>query len=293
MAPPSVPPSVPPTTPFDRPSAPGRGPPPAWGGRRPTALKLAYDGSAFKGWQKQPGLPTVQATLEKSLGELLGTRIEVHGAARTDAGVHAAGQVCHFVREALGAEGPAGLKVFEQALRERLQPEVQLLAVATAHPSFHARSSSTGKRYLYRYAWGDVPQGPGQFHLGAGSRPEWALAERALSGLAGLPALPGLASPSKDRRPAPPLTGWTLDVQPEDGGGRCTLELRAPAFRKHQVRNVAGHLAAVALGLAAPETLALLAQRTRPWMAATAPPGGLILVEVLYPAQLDPFAKAD
>ena len=61
------------------------------------------------------------------------------------------------------------------------------------------------------------------------------------------------------------------------------------AFRKHQIRNIAGHLAAVALGLAAPETLALLAKRSRPWMGATAPAQGLTLVEVVYPAALDPF----
>jgi len=63
----------------------------------------------------------------------------------------------------------------------------------------------------------------------------------------------------------------------------------ARAFRKHQIRNLAGHLGAVALGLAAPESLRELAQRTRPWMAAQAPASGLTLVQVLYPPELDPF----
>lgn len=282
-----TPPPAPPTDP-----PPGRGPAPAWGGRRPTALKLAYDGPLFKGWQKQPGLPTVQAAVEQALGEVLGAKIEVHGAARTDAGVHAAAQVCHFVRQALGGEDPAGLAAFGSALRERLPQGIRVLAVALAHPSFHARSSSTGKRYVYRYSWGDQPQGADRFHLGAGARPDWLRATAALEGLAGLAALPGLASPSKDRRPAPPLTGWTLEQSQHGVGGACELELRAHAFRKHQVRNLAGHLAAVALGLAEPETLAKLAQRTRPWMGATAPPAGLTLVEVVYPPELDPFAKA-
>ena len=67
--------------------------------------------------------------------------------------------------------------------------------------------------------------------------------------------------------------------------------MRAPAFRKHQVRNLAGHLAAVALGLAAPQTLAELAVRARPWMGATAPPHGLLLLAVEYPPELDPFAS--
>jgi tRNA pseudouridine38-40 synthase len=235
----------------------------------------------------------VQAAVERALSETLGAKIEVHGAARTDAGVHAAGQVCHFVRQALAAVDPAGMAGFEAALRDRLPQGIRLLGAALAHPSFHARSSSTGKRYVYRYSWGAQTQRADGFHLGVSSRPDWLRASAALAGLEGLPALPGLASPSKDRRPAPPLLGWTLDHQDEGDGGLCTLELRAHAFRKHQVRNVAGHLAAVALGLAEPETLARLAQRTRPWMGATAPAAGLTLVEVVYPEALDPFRPGE
>jgi tRNA U38,U39,U40 pseudouridine synthase TruA len=65
--------------------------------------------------------------------------------------------------------------------------------------------------------------------------------------------------------------------------------VRAKAFRKHQVRNLAGHLGAVASGLAEPGSLRALAQRARPWMGAQAPAAGLTLVEVLYPPELDPF----
>src|SRR5256885_681586 len=67
------------------------------------------------------------------------------------------------------------------------------------------------------------------------------------------------------------------------------LTVRAPAFRKHQIRNLAGHLAAVALGLATPESLAQLARGLRPWHGATAPAHGLTLLEVFYPPELDPF----
>jgi tRNA U38,U39,U40 pseudouridine synthase TruA len=77
------------------------------------------------------------------------------------------------------------------------------------------------------------------------------------------------------------LSRWSL----EDG----VLEVEAHAFRKHQLRNLAGHLAAVALGLAAPATLAELAKRARPWMGATAPAHGLTLLEVRYAPEVDPF----
>lgn len=232
------------------------------------ALKLAYDGGAFRGWQKQPGMPTVQAAVEDGLRALLGKRYAIHGASRTDAGVHAEGQVASFQ----SGRAPE---------LERLQiGGVRVVGFATAPPSFHARASSIGKRYRYRFGWGSE-RPHGAFHLGADAAPDWERAREALRGLEELPLLPGLASPSQDRKPAPPLSRWSL----EDG----VLEVEARAFRKHQLRNLAGHLAAVALGLAAPATLAELAKRARPWMGATAPAHGLTLLEVRYAPEVDPF----
>jgi tRNA pseudouridine38-40 synthase len=235
-------------------------------------MRLAYDGGAFRGWQRQPGLPTVQQAVEDALADALAERVQVHGAARTDAGVHAEGQVACF---ALRREPPAG-----DVLARRLPESVRIGALAPARPSFHARASAAGKRYRYCFAAGS----PVAWDLGPG-RPDWDRARTALEGLRGLPHLAGLASPARGTRPAPPLDDWTLDAAP----GRVELIVRAPAFRKHEVRNLAGHLAAVALGLAPPESLARLARGPRPWHGATAPPHGLTLLEVLYPPELDPF----
>jgi tRNA pseudouridine38-40 synthase len=218
------------------------------------ALLLAYDGAAFRGWQKQPGMVTVQGVLERALGHV------VHGASRTDAGVHALGQVASF---------RAGRAPDFAALD--LPPAVSLLRWAEAAPSFHARSSSVGK--VYRYQFGSFVQNV--------QNARWDLARDALRGLDGLAGMPGIGSPATNRKPAPPLTRWSL----EDG----VLEVEASAFRKHEIRNIAGHLAAVALGYAAPSSLCELAKRTRPWMGATAPAHGLTLVKVLYPAGIDPF----
>jgi len=223
------------------------------------ALLLAYDGAAFRGWQKQPGMQTVQGALEDSLRVLIGKRPTVHGASRTDAGVHASGQVASFRS---GREPDLDRLQLPEAMR--------LVRWARAGPSFHARSSSIGKRYRYELR---------RFVPGAA---DWERARAAIEGLRGLPHLSGLSSPARDPKPAPPLEAWSLG---DDG----VLEVRAHAFRKHEIRNLAGHLGAVALGLAAPESLRELAARTRPWMGARAPADGLTLLEVLYPPELDPF----
>jgi tRNA pseudouridine38-40 synthase len=240
--------------------------------RRTYALRLAYDGAAFRGWQRQPGLPTVQQAVEDALAVLLGERVRVVGAARTDAGVHAEGQVASFaVRRALSPG----------ALRDLRVPDgIRVLGAAPARPAFHARSSAAGKRYRYRFAAGS----PLAWDLGPAT-PDWGRARAALAGLGGLPHLAGLASPARGRSPAPPLDEWSL----VSGAETAELTVRARAFRKHQIRNLAGHLAAVALGLATPESLGQLARGLRPWGGATAPAQGLTLVEVLYPPELDPF----
>ena len=287
-------------------------------------LRLAYDGGDFRGWQAQPSMRTIQGETEAALTSLLGEDVRVHGAARTDAGVHARGQVAHFSLggarrdkrgqvgrregtrpgQGLAGFGPDGqseatrcdvrpgepllndLQQFLTRLAAALPGTIRPLQLAPAPPSFHARASALGKRYRYRFSWG-AAQCTDAFHLGLAATPQWERAREALRGIAGLTQLPGLSSPSTDRRPAPPLDAWQL----EESEGVAALAVCAAAFRKHQVRNLAGHLAAIALGLAAPETLCALAARRRPWMGATAPPHGLCLEEVIYPDAQNPFPR--
>ena len=246
--------------------------------RRTLALLLRYDGAGFRGWQRQRGLVSVQEAVERALATALGRALQLFGASRTDAGVNAEGQVAHF-----HARLPIDAALLQRALAAALPPSIELRALAPAHRSFHARSSALAKRYRYRFSWG-ARREPRAFWLGGSGAPRWDLAREALRALQGLPHLSGLASPSRDRKPAPPLEA-SLEEQDE----AAELNVRAAAFRKHQVRNLAGHLAAVALGLADPRSLAELARLHRPWRGATAPPHGLTLVEVIYPPELDPF----
>jgi tRNA pseudouridine38-40 synthase len=108
-------------------------------------LRIAYDGAPFCGWQSQTGGGSVQDHLATALGKIAGGPITLHGAGRTDAGVHALGQVAH-------ADVPDGRTpaTWLAALNGNLPPQIRVLAAARARPEFHARFSATGKLYRYR-----------------------------------------------------------------------------------------------------------------------------------------------
>ncbi len=113
------------------------------------ALRLAYLGDGFAGWQRQPGRRTVQGELEGALERLYRTPVRVVGAGRTDAGVHAAGQVAHF--DAPLAIPPGGVA---RALNALLADDLRVLRAWSVAPGFDARRSARVKRYRYRLAWG-------------------------------------------------------------------------------------------------------------------------------------------
>jgi len=113
------------------------------------ALELAYLGGGFAGWQRQPGARTVQGDLEAALAALYRTPVAVVGAGRTDAGVHAAGQVAHF--DPPFAIPPSGIR---SALNAALASDVRVLRARAVPAAFHARRGAAGKRYRYRLSWG-------------------------------------------------------------------------------------------------------------------------------------------
>ncbi len=109
-----------------------------------TALWLAYDGGDFSGFQVQPGAPTVQARLEDALARLSDSQVRVHPAGRTDAGVHAAGQVVSF-----NWRGTVPVEQLPKALNSLLPPTISVWEAREMPPGFHARKSARSKRYLY------------------------------------------------------------------------------------------------------------------------------------------------
>lgn len=109
-------------------------------------LQVAYFGPAFEGWQSQAGGRAVQDVLEAAVSKIVGSKIRIHGAGRTDAGVHAEGQCCHFEISHTRHTPQDWIR----ALNANLPPELRVMRVARVPDTFHARFSSTGKIYRYQ-----------------------------------------------------------------------------------------------------------------------------------------------
>lgn len=110
-------------------------------------ITIAYDGTEYRGWQVQPRKNTVQAEIERVLGVLAGRKVRIHHSGRTDAGVHAKGQVAHF-----DLEKPVEPDRFMTSLNALLNPDVRIMKLQKVKDDFHARFSATGKEYRY-FIW--------------------------------------------------------------------------------------------------------------------------------------------
>jgi tRNA pseudouridine38-40 synthase len=236
----------------------------------------AYDGTEFEGWQSQSGGNAIQDAIERRLREIFGTDRRVHGSGRTDAGVHARGQVFHF--DASWRHGPEKLRA---ALRTGLPPAIQIRSVRAVRADFHARFSATGKRYEYfvqvgeadpfsrRYCWSVLrPLDVGAMQAAAA----------VLVGTHDFRAFTALNGPEKEDTVR---TLRRLDVVRR--GRRIRIVAEADGFLYKMVRSLTGVLVAVGEGrLGAAEVAAILAARRRTAAVQTAPPHGLFLVRVFY-----------
>jgi tRNA pseudouridine38-40 synthase len=252
--------------------------------RRRYAIRLTYEGAAFRGWQRQPGLPTVQEALEGALRECGDAR--VHSvAARTDAGVHALGQVVCVTVD--GEPDPAG---FRAALNRALPPSILCLDVALAGPSFHARAGALQRRYVYlvgtpappgleRYAW-SLPDA--RAFPGLASRPLDVDAMRAALALAlGRHDFSPFARPGAQRETVRELT--RADVVPARAEAVVAVILEANGFLRAMVRNLVGTAVTVGLGLAPPSRITELLEQRGRYRGVRAPAWGLTLAAVRYP----------
>ncbi len=240
-------------------------------------LILEYDGGAFVGWQRQDNGPSVQQALEEAVTGFCGETATVHGAGRTDAGVHALGQVAH-----LDLEKPTTAETLRDALNAHLKPApVAVLAAEVAADDFHARFSATERRYLYRIVNRRPPLALERGRAWWVPRPLDAAAMHAAAQvLVGKHDFSSFrASECQAKSPVKTLTAIEVSRLAE----AIEIRARAPSFLHHQVRNFAGTLRLVGEGKwSTAKVKAVLEARDRNAAGQTAPAEGLYLTEVVY-----------
>lgn len=245
-------------------------------------LLISYDGTRYSGWQVQVEALSIQCAVEGALSTALRAPIRIVGAGRTDAGVHAIGQVAHFC-----FDGPCDPYKLLRSLNALLPPDIRIRAIERADPDFHARYSAVGKIYHYYLEFGPtcdplrrlwcthIPYPIDQSLLAQGAalcvgkRDFTSFAHKAHSGSAARGAVRHLVR---------------LDVV-EIPGGVC-LQFEANGFLHKMVRNLVGTLLDVAKGkLEVHHIPEIFAARDRKRAGQTAPPQGLCLMQVLYAPQ--------
>jgi tRNA pseudouridine38-40 synthase len=237
---------------------------------------VEYDGTDFSGWQRQPGMRTVQGVLEDGLRALLGEEIFVRGAGRTDAGVHADGQVA-----SLGLASripPHGLL---RGLNSILPADVALVDVAEAAPDFDARFSARGKVYRYT-VWNHMVRSPRHARTAWHVRRtlDMAAIRQAAAALVGEHDFRAFRAADCERRTTRRIVR-RLDVERQ--GALLTFDVEATAFLKNMVRILAGTLVDVGRGTLGPEAITRMFETgDRAAGGMTAPPQGLTLLRVLY-----------
>ncbi|MEO1528153.1 MAG: tRNA pseudouridine(38-40) synthase TruA [Planctomycetota bacterium] len=245
-------------------------------------LTIAYDGTDYSGWQVQPDRQTIQGTLQKAIKKATGQQVAVIGSGRTDAGVHAHGQIASCRFETWTASDEA----LSKAINSRLPPAIVVRDVQSAIPDFHAIRDAMGKRYRYqlqvrhqrnpfehRYRW----------RLRRAVNPD-AMAEAAMR-LVGEHDFASFESAGAERLSTVRDIRDCVVLVPENFGdtGHLAVEVEANGFLYNMVRNIVGTLVEVGYGKQQPGWIdEVLAEKNRVYAGPTAPPQGLFLKEVYY-----------
>jgi tRNA pseudouridine38-40 synthase len=258
-------------------------------------IELSYDGTDFSGWQRQPDRPTIQGCLETTLGRMLGESVRICGSGRTDAGVHAFGQVANF--KTCSAIPPRNLV---KALNDVLPPTVRVRAAQEVADDFHARYTVRSKTYRYRilqtpvcspflgrFVWHypyELSQGAmaEAARLVAGEHDFTSFAAspgggEEVEGPDTLPANQTTSSPSNVRTIFSSRIVWRPRL------ALLSYEVCGSGFLHHMVRNLVGTLVEIGRGKLTPrDMLRILEARDRRLAGPTAPAQGLCLMKVEY-----------
>ncbi len=248
-------------------------------------ITIAYDGSGFAGWQRQPNARTVCGELERVLSSLCGFAVRLEGSSRTDAGVHALGQCASFTLPDGGIPTEHLVKAANDRLaKDRLEGvgEVMLLSAREMPEGFHARYSSTGKRYLYR-----IYNGPDKSPLRrtrfyqVSEKLDLAAMKEAAAPLRGTHDFKAFQAAGSTPRENTVRTIRSLTLEQE--GSEIRLWVSGDGFLYRMVRIIAGTLVEAGLGKRNADSVReALAEQDRALAGHTAPPQGLYLQEVFF-----------
>ena len=235
-------------------------------------IKLAYDGGGFHGWQVQPGLPTIQGVLEEIVTGIEGQPVHVAGSGRTDAGVHALGQVAAFT-----LANPIPLPNLRKAINRLLPPAIRVLSTEEVPADFHPRFDAKAKTYEYRIQRAEVCS-PFEWsyvhHYPYPLREDWmAQLARVFEGEHDF--TPFAAADERDAEGKSKVrTVWVSVLERQ--GEMMVYRIRGSGFLKHMVRNIVGTL--IEAGRGNLSDVGAMPSRC----GATAPAKGLFLVSVEY-----------
>jgi tRNA pseudouridine38-40 synthase len=243
-------------------------------------LLIAYDGRSFRGWQSQAGGDTVQDRLEQAFMRVCGHRIVVHGSGRTDAGVHALGQVAH-VDVPRDFIPPAK---WQAALHANLPHEIRVLKVSRAAADFHARFDASGKTYVYRIWNGPFlhPMEIGRAWHVPGAL-DLAILRACIRKLTGTHDFAGFAANRTSGSPSDDTIRTIREIHLARRGALLTLRFTGDGFLYKMVRLITGTLIRCALHRAKPPFIdELLAGKGNLKTHFQAPAEGLYLTRVFY-----------
>lgn len=245
-------------------------------------LTLAYDGTDFHGWQIQPGKPTIQGVFGDCVERVTGERLLPQGSGRTDAGVHALGQVA-----SIAIASPIPSRNLQAALNDVLPPSIRVMAVDEVSAEFHARKSAKAKTYRYRIFRGDpCPPFAARYVYHHPYPLEETAMQDAAAGVVGEHDFTSFAAvdPERGREDDERSSVRTIfSSEWKREGEELVYTVRGSGFLHHMVRNLVGTFLLVGKGsLTAKDVTRILQSRDRSAAGATAPASGLYLVSVEY-----------
>ena len=253
-------------------------------------ITLAYDGSEFSGWQVQPGLETIQGKLASAIGRLTGEKVLPQGSGRTDAGVHALAQIASFP-----TESSIPIENWQKALNDVLPAAIRVLGVTEEGMEFHARKSARGKTYRYRMYRGAVcPPFLARYVWHYPYPLDEAVMAEAAGAVSGEHDFTSFAAVDEEKPINHGGHGVTQGNSQQNvrtifssawvrEGEEFVYTVKGSGFLHHMVRNLVGTFLLVGKGtLSIPDVTRILSARDRSAAGATAPAGGLYLVNVEY-----------